>query len=186
MNDQTGPGSSLARDATSRNELVFTALGGLGEIGMNVYLYGLGPPEARRWLMVDLGLTFPGDSEPGVDVVLPDLRFMIENRQALLRVLSSGGPDSLRVVRLDSLRGDPARAQGVPARKAGSVIAAGGRRPPGEARPTRATSPRGHKAIDGVAGSRYEGRESRRAGRWLPPTSPPVFVRAHPTSPRRC
>mgnify|MGYP001821887099 CR=1 FL=1 len=83
MNDQTGPGSSLARDATSRNELVFTALGGLGEIGMNVYLYGLGPPEARRWLMVDLGLTFPGDSEPGVDVVLPDLRFMIENRQAL-------------------------------------------------------------------------------------------------------
>ena len=59
MNDQTGPGSSLARDATSRNELVFTALGGLGEIGMNVYLYGLGPPEARRWLMVDLGLTFP-------------------------------------------------------------------------------------------------------------------------------
>ena len=83
MNDQTGPGSSLARDATSRNELVFTALGGLGEIGMNVYLYGLGPPEARRWLMVDLGLTFPGDSEPGVDVVLPDLRFMIANRQAL-------------------------------------------------------------------------------------------------------
>jgi ribonuclease J len=83
MNDQTGPGSSLARDATSRDELVFTALGGLGEIGMNVYLYGLGPPEARRWLMVDLGLTFPGDSEPGVDVVLPDLRFMIANRQAL-------------------------------------------------------------------------------------------------------
>lgn len=58
------------------DELVFVALGGLGEIGMNVYLYGFGPPDARKWLMVDLGLTFPDEAEPGVDVVLPDLRFI--------------------------------------------------------------------------------------------------------------
>lgn len=50
---------------------------------MNVYLYGVGPPDDRQWLMVDLGLTFPGEEEPGVDVVLPDLRFIQAERQAL-------------------------------------------------------------------------------------------------------
>jgi len=58
------------------DELVFVALGGLGEIGMNVYLYGVGSPGDRKWLMVDLGITFPGEDEPGVDVILPDLRFI--------------------------------------------------------------------------------------------------------------
>lgn len=61
----------------SRDSLVFLALGGLGEIGMNCYLYGLGSEERRRWLMVDLGITFPeGEFDPGVDVILPDLRFI--------------------------------------------------------------------------------------------------------------
>lgn len=60
------------------------ALGGLGEIGMNVYLYGFGPPRARSWLMVDLGVTFPHESEPGADVVLPDLRFIIAERKNLV------------------------------------------------------------------------------------------------------
>jgi len=69
------------------DELVFVALGGLGEIGMNVYLYGLGPPDDRQWLMVDLGLTFPGEAEPGVDVVLPDLRFIAEEAPALAGIL---------------------------------------------------------------------------------------------------
>ena len=47
------------------DELVFLALGGLGEIGMNAYLYGIGPPDARKWLMVDLGITFPeGEDDP--------------------------------------------------------------------------------------------------------------------------
>ncbi|MEM7749131.1 MAG: ribonuclease J [Pseudomonadota bacterium] len=66
-----------------RSELVFVALGGLGEIGMNVYLYGIGPPDDREWLMVDLGITFPGEHEPGVDIVLPDLRFIEAEAQAL-------------------------------------------------------------------------------------------------------
>lgn len=60
----------------AQDEFVFTALGGLGEIGLNVYLYGFGRPRERKWLMVDLGLTFPGAREPGVDVVLPDLRYV--------------------------------------------------------------------------------------------------------------
>ncbi len=69
------------------DELVFVALGGLGEIGMNCYLYGFGPPSARQWLMVDLGLTFPHENEPGVDVVLPDLRFIAEERGALAGIV---------------------------------------------------------------------------------------------------
>ena len=57
------------------------ALGGIGEIGMNCYLYGLGPPDARKWLMVDLGITFPeGENDPGIDVILPDVRFIEEER----------------------------------------------------------------------------------------------------------
>jgi ribonuclease J len=66
------------------DELVFMALGGLGEIGMNTYLYGFGPPNARSWLMVDLGVTFPHESEPGADVVLPDLRYIIADRKNLV------------------------------------------------------------------------------------------------------
>ena len=65
------------------DELVFMALGGLGEIGMNVYLYGFGPEKRRRWLMVDLGVTFPGENEPGADVVLPDLRFIVAEKRNL-------------------------------------------------------------------------------------------------------
>ncbi len=65
-------------------EFVFLPLGGAGEIGMNVYLYGYGPAAARKWIMVDLGITFPGEFEPGVDVVLPDLRFIEEQRSNLL------------------------------------------------------------------------------------------------------
>jgi len=67
---------------------VFLALGGLGEIGMNCYLYGLGPAEAREWLMVDLGITFPeGENDPGIDVILPDLRFIEEERAALAGIV---------------------------------------------------------------------------------------------------
>ena len=71
-----------------RNELVFVALGGLGEIGMNMYLYGLGPADQRRWLMVDCGITFPeGEFDPGVDVILPDVRFIEENRGDLAGII---------------------------------------------------------------------------------------------------
>ncbi len=72
-----------ARAATG-DELVLLALGGLGEVGMNAYLYGVGPPDGREWLLVDLGITFPeGENDPGVDVILPDIRFIEENRNSL-------------------------------------------------------------------------------------------------------
>lgn len=73
--------------AGGANDLVFVALGGLGEIGMNVYLYGFGPADDRKWLMVDLGITFPGEEEPGVDVVLPDLRFIKDEKSALAGIV---------------------------------------------------------------------------------------------------
>ncbi|MCR9124209.1 MAG: ribonuclease J [Phyllobacteriaceae bacterium] len=57
-------------------ELVFVPLGGVGEIGMNFALYGFGPKERRQWLVVDCGVTFPGPDLPGVDLVLPDIRFI--------------------------------------------------------------------------------------------------------------
>jgi ribonuclease J len=70
------------------DELVFVALGGLGEIGMNAYLYGLGPEDARRWLMVDCGITFPeGENDPGIDVILPDVRFIEEHRADLAGIV---------------------------------------------------------------------------------------------------
>jgi len=70
------------------DELVFVALGGLGEIGMNAYLYGCGPADARRWLMVDCGITFPeGEFDPGIDVILPDPRFIEENRGDLAGIV---------------------------------------------------------------------------------------------------
>ncbi|CCB66100.1 MULTISPECIES: ribonuclease J [unclassified Hyphomicrobium] len=75
------PTSSPSSGKFNSDELVFMALGGLGEIGMNVYLYGFGPPRARSWLMVDLGVTFPHEGEPGADVILPDLRFIVPERK---------------------------------------------------------------------------------------------------------
>jgi len=57
-------------------ELVFVPLGGVGEIGMNFALYGFGPASAREWIVVDVGVTFPDATLPGVDLVLPDTRFI--------------------------------------------------------------------------------------------------------------
>ncbi|MEO3385701.1 ribonuclease J [Mesorhizobium sp. CAU 1741] len=57
-------------------ELVFCPLGGVGEIGMNFALYGFGPAQKREWIVVDVGVTFPDLNLPGVDLVLPDTRFI--------------------------------------------------------------------------------------------------------------
>src|SRR3974390_484410 len=66
-----------------RDELVFPPLGGVGEIGMNLSLYGLGPERSRKWLAVDLGVAFAGDDLPGIDLIMPDIRFLIEERRNL-------------------------------------------------------------------------------------------------------
>ncbi|MHA1523364.1 MAG: MBL fold metallo-hydrolase, partial [Alphaproteobacteria bacterium] len=67
----------------SASELVYLPLGGAGEIGMNLYLYGTGPASDREWIMVDLGIGFSGDTYPGVDVVVPDLSFIEAQRDRL-------------------------------------------------------------------------------------------------------
>jgi ribonuclease J len=61
------------------DELLFLALGGAGEIGMNLNLYGYG----GQWVMLDCGVTFGDDRAPGVDVLLPDPAFIVERREDL-------------------------------------------------------------------------------------------------------
>lgn len=61
------------------DELVFVPLGGVGEIGMNFALYGWGPKDRREWLIVDVGVTFPDEKHPGVDLIMPDISFVEEN-----------------------------------------------------------------------------------------------------------
>jgi ribonuclease J len=68
-------------------ELLFLALGGSGEIGMNVNLYGCD----GKWLMVDLGMTFADPAYPGIDLVLPDLSFIEERRKDLLGIVITHG-----------------------------------------------------------------------------------------------
>ena len=58
------------------DELVFVPLGGVGEIGMNFALYGFGPASRREWIIVDCGVTFATPETPGIDLVLPDTRFI--------------------------------------------------------------------------------------------------------------
>jgi ribonuclease J len=65
------------------DELLFVPLGGAGEIGMNLNLYGYGTPGRHRWLMIDLGLTFADHQLPGIDVILPDPTFVIGERERL-------------------------------------------------------------------------------------------------------
>ena len=69
------------------NELLFCALGGSGEIGMNVTLYG----HAGKWLMVDCGVTFADAHYPGIDVILPDLRFIEERIDDLVGIVLTHG-----------------------------------------------------------------------------------------------
>jgi ribonuclease J len=69
------------------DELLFLALGGSGEIGMNVNLYGC----RGKWLMADLGLSFADPAYPGIDVVLPDLAFIEERQEDLLGLVVTHG-----------------------------------------------------------------------------------------------
>ncbi|WP_309605866.1 ribonuclease J [Phenylobacterium sp.] len=69
------------------DELVFLPLGGSNEIGMNFNLYGFGPPHDRKWIVVDLGITFGDQTTPGVEVILPDPTFMEKNAHRLLGIV---------------------------------------------------------------------------------------------------
>lgn len=73
----------MKKDFTPEDELLFLALGGSGEIGMNVNLYGC----QGKWLMVDLGMTFSGNEYPGVDLVFADLDFIEERADDLIGIV---------------------------------------------------------------------------------------------------
>ena len=73
----------MKKDFTPQDELLFLALGGSGEIGMNVNLYGC----QGKWLMVDLGMTFSGNEYPGVDLVFADLEFIEDRAKDLLGIV---------------------------------------------------------------------------------------------------
>src|SRR5215813_10194540 len=64
-------------------DLLFAPLGGVGEIGMNLALYGLGDGAKRTWMAVDLGVSFAGEELPGVDLIMPDIAFLMEERRNL-------------------------------------------------------------------------------------------------------
>ena len=84
----------------ANDELVFLPLGGAGEIGMNLNCYGYGPPDARKWIIVDCGVLFGREATtPGVDVMMPDIRFLEENREDVLGlVLTHGHEDHIGAV----------------------------------------------------------------------------------------
>ncbi|MEE2567547.1 ribonuclease J [Hyphobacterium marinum] len=67
--------------------LYFLPLGGSGEIGMNLNLYGYGPEHARKWIIVDCGVTFGDLTTPGVDLIMPDPAFIEERRDDLLAIV---------------------------------------------------------------------------------------------------
>ncbi len=70
-------------DSIDTDEFVFVPLGGAGEIGMNLNLYGLD----GKWLMLDLGVTFGEENLPGIDLVMPDPSFIEERREDLLAII---------------------------------------------------------------------------------------------------
>ncbi len=71
----------------SNQRLVYLPLGGAGEIGMNMYLYGFGPPGSEEFILIDIGVTFPDMlSSPGVDLIMPNPSFIEERKNNLLGI----------------------------------------------------------------------------------------------------
>ena len=73
--------------ASPQDELVFLPLGGSNEIGMNFNLYGFGPPHARKWIVVDLGVTFGDQTTPGVEIILPDPTYIEEYAKDIIGIV---------------------------------------------------------------------------------------------------
>jgi ribonuclease J len=74
--------------ASPDDELVLLPLGGAGEIGMNFNAYGYGPADERKWIVVDCGVLFGRETTtPGVDLIMPDIRFLAEQREDVLAIV---------------------------------------------------------------------------------------------------
>ena len=68
-------------------QFVFLPLGGVGEIGMNLAMYGFGPEDNREWIVVDMGVSFAGPEHPGADLILPDIRFLEAQKNNLRGII---------------------------------------------------------------------------------------------------
>jgi ribonuclease J len=78
-----------------KNRLIYLPLGGAGEIGMNAYVYGYGPEDRERLIVVDLGVTFPDmDTTPGVDLIMPDISWL---RRAPTGSRRSSSPTRMKI-----------------------------------------------------------------------------------------
>ncbi len=76
----------------SSDKLIYLPLGGAGEIGMNAYVYGYGKEGKERLILVDLGVTFSDmETSPGVDLIFPDMTWLIENKDRLEAVFITHG-----------------------------------------------------------------------------------------------
>jgi len=85
----------------AKDELVFLPLGGSGEIGMNMNLYGFGPPHNRKWIMIDCGVMFGDLSTPGIELICADPTFIFEEKENLLGlILTHGHEDHIGAVGL--------------------------------------------------------------------------------------
>ena len=74
--------------ANGKQQLVFAPLGGIGEIGMNLSIYGIGDDRRHSWLAVDVGVSFASEDHlPGIDLVFPDIRYLIEERKSLAGIV---------------------------------------------------------------------------------------------------
>ncbi|MCX7314414.1 MAG: ribonuclease J [Hyphomicrobiales bacterium] len=74
--------------AGQQGELVFAPLGGVGEIGMNLAIYGLGDARRRTWLIVDVGVAFAQEENlPGIDLVFPDISYLIEQKRNIAGII---------------------------------------------------------------------------------------------------
>ncbi len=69
------------------DEFVFLPLGGSGEIGMNLNLFGFGPEDDRKWVIVDIGVTFGGADTPGIEIIMPDTQFIEQHQHNLLGIV---------------------------------------------------------------------------------------------------
>ena len=68
----------------TEDRLIYLPLGGAGEIGMNLYVYGYGPQDKERLIIVDLGVAFPDmDTTPGVDLIFPDISWLKDRRNQI-------------------------------------------------------------------------------------------------------
>ena len=70
-----------------KEELIFCPLGGSGEIGMNMNLFAYGAPDDKKWIIVDVGVTFADDTVPGVDLIYPDPGFILDKKEKLLGII---------------------------------------------------------------------------------------------------